>query len=76
MKYMVKIVPKSDPNADGEWVEIELEQELPLTTRWLATEAAVANHIPETHFVVRVERVDDIRVWQSLQSGRGLPKKD
>jgi hypothetical protein len=55
MKYRLKIVPKSDPDADGEWVEIEMQ--LHPRLRWAEMDDLIAEHIPETHFVIKVEDV-------------------
>jgi hypothetical protein len=46
----VKIVPKSDPNANGEWVRVEVEYH-PLRS-FGSMERVVSEIIPNTHFMV------------------------
>jgi hypothetical protein len=58
MKYRLKIVPKSDPNAEAEWVEIETQLRPGL--RWAEIDELIAENIPETHFVVMV-KMEDIK---------------
>jgi hypothetical protein len=53
--YRIKIVPKTTPNADGEWREVEAD--LSAITRWLDASVALGDHVPETHFLAAVERV-------------------
>lgn len=55
MKYKLLIVPKSDPKADGEWVEIETV--LPEKARWVELDKLLNWHIPETHYCIKVEKI-------------------
>ncbi len=52
MTSRIKIVPDTEPNAEGEWVEVPLD----LSGRWKGMEALVAPYIPAGHHVVAVER--------------------
>jgi hypothetical protein len=55
MRYRIKIVPKTEPNSDGEWIEVEAE-EMPKTTKWIETDRWFKPHVPDTYFLVQVER--------------------
>lgn len=55
-KHRLKIVPKSDPNAEGEWIEIDIK--LPQTVRWEEIDRLVSRHVPETHYVTKVEKIE------------------
>lgn len=55
MRYRIKLVPKTTPNADGEWREVEAD--LPASARWLDLAVALGDHVPETHFLCSIERV-------------------
>lgn len=50
-KYVIKIVPKATPNADGTWVvrEVDLPKRMPT---WREAEAFFAQHIPDGFFMV------------------------
>lgn len=48
----IKIVPASDPNADGEWIEVPVDTKL--YRRWRDMDAAVTPHIPAGYHVVQV----------------------
>lgn len=56
MKYKIKIIPKSAPNSDGEWREVERSFD-DLPRMWRATEILFNPHVPDTHFLAQVERV-------------------
>jgi hypothetical protein len=49
----IKIVPDSDLNADGRWIEVPVS--LAPRTRWRAMEELVKPHIPAGHHAVAVE---------------------
>ncbi len=51
---MIKIVPDSSPNADGEWVDIPVT--FPRSMKWLETEQLVRSHIPAGFHLVAVSR--------------------
>lgn len=55
MKYRIKMVPQETPNADGEWREVEAL--LPPYSSWLDLAMALDQYVPETHFLVAMERV-------------------
>lgn len=50
-----RLVPKAEPNDDGEWQEVELRY-MPRT--WDEAEQMITPLIPETHFLVRYERTE------------------
>jgi hypothetical protein len=60
MKLNIKLVPLAEPNADGEWREVEVD---PMrypprgTGSWLTIEAALqrAGAVPEGYMVVAVQ---------------------
>lgn len=55
MTTRIKIVPDSDMNAEGEWIDIPTV-DLPERTRWIAMESRVRPYIPAGYHVVAVER--------------------
>jgi hypothetical protein len=56
MTARIKIVPNSNPNAEGEWVEIDLDLGGRERRRWRTMEHLVTPFVPEGHHVVAVER--------------------
>ncbi|MGZ5987415.1 MAG: hypothetical protein ACXWLZ_00060 [Rhizomicrobium sp.] len=52
-RYRIKIVPKTSPDADGEWREVEAEL-LP-GARWIDLAVALGDHVPNTHFLCSIE---------------------
>jgi hypothetical protein len=54
MTTRIKVVPNETPNADGEWLDIDLD--LPERMRWRDYGAKVAAFVPAGHQVVAVER--------------------
>lgn len=53
----IKIVPKEEPNADGQWIEVDAFVS-PNARGWNAIAAALVPAVPETHFLVAYE-LDD-----------------
>lgn len=52
-RYRVKIVPLSDPNADGRYIDIETHKMIDRVDDW----KMIKELIPEDHFIVRLEVV-------------------
>lgn len=48
----IKIVPKTDPNADGEWIEVPAD--LSVYRRWRHMAEVVEPHIPPGYFVAQI----------------------
>lgn len=57
MRYRIKVIPKINPNDQGEWLDIDVKKPLPIG--WLETEKALADYVPDDHFLVQVERRTD-----------------
>lgn len=54
----IKIVPMTDPNADGEWIDTPaMFSQLPISFRDAADKLAA--HVPEGHFVVSITKIAD-----------------
>lgn len=53
--FLIKIVPKATPNADGEWRQARAEVRDGM--RWLDLAMVLDDHVPPTHFLVAFERV-------------------
>ncbi len=53
MSTRIKVVPEDTPNADGEWIKVEID--LPATTRWKVAEVILAPYIPKGHVLVAME---------------------
>lgn len=60
MRYRVKVVPKAEPNADGEWIEVEVKGPVAEHLGWnvMAATFEQAGALPETHFMVQVARLE------------------
>lgn len=51
MIYRIKVVPRSDPNADGEWLTVAHNPTIPLGSFKIAA-LALAQHVPEGYEMV------------------------
>ncbi len=55
-RYAAKIVPKTSPNADGEWIEVTGPELVEGMTN-VEFLAALNAQVPSTHFAVQFKRV-------------------
>lgn len=53
MKYLLKIVPDSEPNADGRWLKVTTDTPANWQGKWREAEAHFAPHIPEGEHLVQ-----------------------
>jgi hypothetical protein len=53
MTCQIKIVPNTDPNADGEWIDIPID--VSDVRGWRNVASAVDPHVPEGFHVVAVD---------------------
>lgn len=65
MGCAIKIVPDATPDADGKWINIDAE--LPTTSRWVEAEQRLSPHIPEGWHLValgdRTRNIADDDIW-------------
>lgn len=58
MKVRIKIVPNAHPNADGEWVEVEVSGKdwnvLRTTKSWIVTAGVLKRYTPVNHHPVAI----------------------
>lgn len=59
MRYRIKVVPHAEPNADGEWIEVEGPPSVAGSTMWCVIEQAfrLGGCIPADHHMVSYERI-------------------
>lgn len=57
MTVRIKIVPDAAPNDDGRWIDVEAE--LPATTKWREADDLLKLFIPQNHHMVGYERGKD-----------------
>lgn len=59
MGTAIKIVPDAEPNADGEWINVDFD--VPPTTSWIETAQYLERFIPKGfHLVATGGRTHDI----------------
>lgn len=58
MKVLIKVVPDAEPNADGEWIEVDADPViLSPGNKWTGVEAVLGPLAPEGHHVVSYKGV-------------------
>jgi hypothetical protein len=60
MRYKLKLVPDSEPNADGRWVELDtgsVAKRLPMACTWHEADKFFAAHVPKGEHMVQYTHV-------------------
>jgi hypothetical protein len=55
MTCMIKIVPRADPNAEGKWIEVEIDRD-ELPRGWAANVECFRSQVPDDHVMVAIDR--------------------
>lgn len=58
MKYHIKLVPDSEPNADGRWITIEVAKPVNWHGSWREAGVRFAEHIPKGEHLVQFMTAD------------------